>query len=36
MITTLIYGHENRVKSYELLAEVFELQRPTVTSNSAA
>jgi luciferase family oxidoreductase group 1 len=25
MITTLIYGHENRVRSYELIAEAFEL-----------
>lgn len=30
MITTLIYGHENRVRSYELLAEAFELQQPPV------
>jgi len=26
MLTTLVYGHENRVRSYEMLAEVFELQ----------
>ncbi len=31
MITTLIYGYENRVRSYELLAEAFELQSPTET-----
>lgn len=25
MITTLFYGHENRLRAYELLAEVFGL-----------
>jgi luciferase family oxidoreductase group 1 len=36
MITTLIYGHENRVRSYELLAEAFELQQPTMTTSNVA
>lgn len=36
MITTLIYGHENCVRSYELLAEAFELQQPAETSNHVA
>jgi luciferase family oxidoreductase group 1 len=36
MITTLIYGHENRVKSYALLAEAFELQQPTMAINNVA
>lgn len=26
MLTTLVYGHENRVRTFELLAEAFELQ----------
>ncbi len=27
MLTTLIYGHENRVRTLELLADAFELQK---------
>lgn len=26
MLTTLVYGHENRVRTFEMLAEAFELQ----------
>jgi luciferase family oxidoreductase group 1 len=34
MISALVYGHENRARVYELLAEAFELQRPTVSSGT--
>jgi luciferase family oxidoreductase group 1 len=30
MLNTIVYGYENRARSYELLAEAFELARPAV------
>lgn len=35
MITTLVYGFENRVRAYELLAEAFELQKPALATENA-
>ena len=32
MITSMMYGYENRARTYELLAEAFELQRTDVSS----
>ena len=34
MITSLVYGFENRIKTYELLAEAFELQQPAESVTS--
>jgi len=35
MITAMMYGYENRARTYELLAEAFELQSATVSSEQA-
>ena len=35
MITAMMYGYENRARTYELLAEAFELQRPNISSERA-
>ncbi|GAC1642804.1 MAG: LLM class flavin-dependent oxidoreductase [Ktedonobacteraceae bacterium] len=36
MITAMMYGYENRARTYELLAEAFELQRTDVSSQHVA
>ncbi|GCE28603.1 N5,N10-methylene tetrahydromethanopterin reductase [Dictyobacter alpinus] len=35
MITAMLYGHENRVKAFELLAEAFQLKAQPATANVA-
>ena len=35
MISSIAYGYENRARTYELLAEAFELQQPTVVTSGA-
>ncbi|MFL5701685.1 MAG: LLM class flavin-dependent oxidoreductase [Ktedonobacteraceae bacterium] len=35
MISSIVYGYENRARTYELLAEAFELQRPPVVTGEA-
>jgi luciferase family oxidoreductase group 1 len=35
MISSIVYGYENRARTYELLAEAFELQQPPVVTSGA-
>jgi hypothetical protein len=35
MISSIAYGYENRARTYELLAEAFELQQPPVVTSGA-
>jgi luciferase family oxidoreductase group 1 len=35
MISSIAYGYENRARTYELLAEAFELQQPPVVASGA-
>jgi luciferase family oxidoreductase group 1 len=33
MISSIVYGYENRARTYELLAEAFELQQPPIVTS---
>lgn len=35
MLTAMMYGYENRARTYELIADAFELPRPNVSSQHA-